>query len=126
MLTGTPSEKARRRASRAARRGGDDDATRIGWRMAGLGIETVSYVLGGVAIGWGLKTLVVQWGWPESDGWVIGGAALGMASGFSQLIRGGLRLNRELEAATKRSRDAAGAAPESDRPSGAGQKEGEA
>jgi hypothetical protein len=105
MLTGTPSEKARKRADRAARRGREDEATRIGWRMAGLGIETVSYVLGGVAIGWGLKLLVVQWGWPESDGWIVGGALLGMASGFSQLIRGGLKLNRQLEAATRRSRD---------------------
>lgn len=123
MLTGTPSEKTRRRA---ARRGREDEATRIGWRMAGLGIETVSYVLGGVAIGWGLKNLVVQWGWPESDGWIIGGAAFGMASGFSQLIRGGLRLNRELEAATRRSRDAADAAPEGDGPSRTEDKEGEA
>ena len=44
-----------------------------------------------------------------------GGALLGMASGFSQLIRGGLKLNRQLEAATRRSREAgsAGATPRS-------------
>ena len=108
MFTGTPSDKARRREARAKRRGSQDEVPRIGWRMAGLGIETVSFVLGGVAIGWGLKILVVQWGWPESDYWIVGGAIFGMASGFSQLIRGGLRLNKQLEAATRAGRDAGG------------------
>lgn len=110
MLTGTPSEKARRRANRARRRSEGDDVTRIGWRMAGLGIETVSYVLGGLAAGWGIGRLLAHWGWPESDLWIVGGAVLGMASGFSQLIRRGLRLNRQLEAATRAAR-APGDAP---------------
>ena len=43
MFTGTPSDKARRRDARAKRRGSQDEATRIGWRMAGLGIETMSF-----------------------------------------------------------------------------------
>ena len=82
------------------KRGGDDVETRIGWRMAGLGMETASFVLGGVVIGW-----VIREAGGGGDFWIIVGAAAGIASGISQLIRGGLKLNRQLDRAAGR-RDA--------------------
>lgn len=81
-------------------RGGDDVETRIGWRMAGLGMETASFVLGGVVLGW-----VIRETFGGGDVWIILGAVAGIASGISQLIRGGLKLNRQLDRAAER-RDA--------------------
>lgn len=67
--------------------------------MAGLGMESVSFVAGGVVIGWGLSELARRWDWGGGDWWVIGGAAFGLASGMSQLIRGALKLNTQLDRA---------------------------
>lgn len=57
-------------------------------------METASFVLGGVILGWGAKTL-----FGGDDTWIVIGAVAGIASGISQLIRGGLKLNRELDRA---------------------------
>ena len=65
--------------------------------MAGLGMESVSLVAGGVILGWFFGGFAEGQGWGTRDGWVMGGAAAGMASGLSQLIRGGLRLNKQLD-----------------------------
>jgi F0F1-type ATP synthase assembly protein I len=78
-------------------RGGDDVETRIGWRMAGLGMETASFVLGGVVLGW-----VIREAFGGGDVWIVVGAVAGIASGISQLIRGGLKLNRQLDRAAER------------------------
>ena len=67
---------------------------RIGWKMAGLGMETASFVLGGVVIGWGAKTL-----FGGTDTWILIGGIAGILSGISQLIRGGLKLNEQLDRA---------------------------
>ena len=72
--------------------GGDDVETRIGWRMAGLGMETASFVLGGVVLGW-----IAREALGGGDVWIIVGAVAGIASGISQLIRGGPKLNRQLD-----------------------------
>ncbi len=87
-MTGTPKK-----------RDGDDAETRIGWRMAGLGMETASFVLGGVVLGW-----VIRETFGGGDVWIIVGAVAGIASGISQLIRGGLKLNRQLDRAAGRAR----------------------
>ncbi len=73
---------------------GEDVETRIGWRMAGIGMETASYVLGGVFLGW-----LVREGFGGGDGWIVGGGIVGIASGISQMIRSGLKLNRQLDRA---------------------------
>ena len=91
---GTISRMARLKTSGTAKRG-DDVETRIGWRMAGIGMETASYVLGGVFLGWLAKE-----GFGGGDGWIVGGAIAGIASGISQMIRSGLKLNRQLDRAT--------------------------
>ena len=88
MYTGTPGSRKKR---------SETHETRIGWRMAGLGMETVSLVAGGVLIGWVLGGFAEQHGWGGRDLWVVGGAIMGMATGLSQLIRGGLKLNKQLD-----------------------------
>ncbi|MBC02677.1 MAG: hypothetical protein CMJ34_05150 [Phycisphaerae bacterium] len=65
--------------------------------MAGLGMESVSLVAGGVVMGWFFGGFAEGQGWGTRDWWVMGGAVAGMASGLSQLIRGGLRLNKQLD-----------------------------
>ncbi len=65
--------------------------------MAGLGMETASFVLGGVVIGW-----VIREATGGGDVWIVVGAVAGIASGISQLIRGGLKLNRQLDRAAGR------------------------
>ena len=62
---------ARKKTSGSAKRGNDVE-TRIGWRMAGIGMETASYVLGGVFLGWLAKE-----GFGGGDGWIVGGGIVG-------------------------------------------------
>ena len=62
--------------------------------MAGLGMETASFVIGGVILGYGARSLL-----GGGDTWILVGAIAGIASGISQLIRGGLKLNRQLDRA---------------------------
>ena len=88
-------------------RGGDDVETRIGWRMAGLGMETASFVLGGVVLGWIIREV-----FGGGDVWIIVGAVAGIASGISQLIRGGLKLNRQLDRAAGRRDAGPGSGPD--------------
>ena len=78
---------------RASRPNGDVEAeTRIGYRMAGIGFEVASEVAAGALIGWGIGHLA---GRPDR-GVLIGGVA-GIAVGMWTLIRGTLKLNRELD-----------------------------
>lgn len=73
--------------------------------MAGLGMETVSLVAGGLVLGWFVGGVAEANGWGSRDWWVVGGVIAGMASGLSQLIRGGLKMNDQLDAARRRSRN---------------------
>jgi hypothetical protein len=74
--------------------------------MAGLGMESVSLVAGGLVLGWFFGGFAETQGWGSRDWWVLGGAGMGMASGMSQLLRGGLRLNKKLDEAARRRKSA--------------------
>ncbi|MBU3684013.1 MAG: AtpZ/AtpI family protein [Phycisphaerales bacterium] len=73
--------------------------TSIGWRMAGLGMQTSSEVVAGALIGWAVD----RWLGSSPTGLLIGGIA-GIAVGLTTLIRGAMRANRELDAARRGSR----------------------
>ncbi|MCH2143958.1 MAG: AtpZ/AtpI family protein [Phycisphaerales bacterium] len=77
----------------------DDKETRVGWRMAGLGGETVSHVLAGGAIGWFLDN------WFGTDIWLGIGFIAGIATGLLALIRGGIKLYRTIDAPRKPSQE---------------------
>ena len=74
-------------------RGGDDDLeTKVGWRMAALGSETVSHVAAGGLLGWILDK------WLGTDYWLMVGLIAGIATGIVALLRGSLKMNRQLDA----------------------------
>ena len=70
--------------------------TRVGWRMAGLAGEVVSHMAAGGLLGWVLDN------WLGTTYWIMIGLVAGIATGLLAMIRGALRLNRQLEADTKR------------------------
>ena len=73
-------------------RGGDDDLeTKVGWRMAALGSETVSHVAAGGLLGWILDK------WLGTDYWLMTGLIAGIATGIVALIRGALKMNKKLD-----------------------------
>ena len=80
----------------AIRQPGSDDHReaeyRIGWRMAGLGLEVSTQVLAGALLGW----LFDKWQGTAPKG-VTYGALAGIIVGMWSLIRGGLKLNALLE-----------------------------
>jgi F0F1-type ATP synthase assembly protein I len=85
----------RPRDSRARR----ERETSIGWRMAGLGMQTSSEVIAGAAVGWAID----RWTGSAPVGLLVGGVA-GIAVGLTTLIRGAMRANRELDEARAASR----------------------
>ena len=76
-----------------ARETREEKDVRLGWRMAGLAGETASHVLAGVLLGWGASELF------GGDYWIIVGGGLGIVTGIAGLIRGGLKLNNQLDLA---------------------------
>ena len=68
-----------------------DPDVRVGWRMAGLASETVSYVLAGGLLGWLLKE------WLGGELWLPLGFGVGILSGIGVLLRGALKLNRAMD-----------------------------
>ena len=77
----------------------DAKTTRVGWRMAGLAGETASYVIAGALLGWGANLLFsLKWG-------ILVGAVLGILCGMTNLIRGSLKLNAELDKQTQKRSD---------------------
>ncbi len=71
----------------------------IGWRMAGLGMQTSSEVIAGALIGWGLDHWLGTW-----PTWLLVGGIAGIAVGLTSLIRGAMKANREFDAARKEGR----------------------
>lgn len=65
---------------------------RVGWKMAGIGMQVASEVAAGVILGW----LFDYWRGHGNIGVVVGASA-GIAVGLWSLIRNTLKLNRQLD-----------------------------
>jgi len=64
----------------------------IGWRMAGIGIQTSSEVIAGALLGMGFD----WWRGGGNVGLLVGGIC-GIAVGMTSLLRGAVKLNREFD-----------------------------
>ena len=69
----------------------DDKASKIGWKMAGLAGETASHVGAGLLLGWGLSEVL------NNTVWIAVGGITGIVTGMASLLRGALKLNRQLD-----------------------------
>jgi hypothetical protein len=72
--------------------GATDAEVRVGWRMAGLGMQVASEVAAGALVGW----LIDRWRGGGTTATLIGGIA-GISVGLWTLLRGALALNRDLD-----------------------------
>ena len=79
------------------------EETRVGWRMMGLAWEFVTQMIAGALLGWG----VGLWCGNDTVGAIIG-TGVGLVVATYSLIRGGLKLNRELYRIAARSRTSRG------------------
>jgi ATP synthase protein I len=68
----------------------------IGWRMAGIGMQTSSEVVAGALLGWAADRWL-----GTSPRWTLVGAVAGIAVGLTSLIRGAAKANRELDEARR-------------------------
>ena len=75
-----------------ARRDDVEGEIRIGWRMGGLGMEVAAQVAAGAVLGW----LWDRWRGTGPTGLLVG-SVIGIVVGLGNLIRGALKLNRELD-----------------------------
>ncbi len=69
-----------------------DGEIRVGWRMGGLGMEVAAQVAAGALLGW----LFDRWQGTSPNGLLVG-AVIGIAVGMWHLIKGALKLNKELD-----------------------------
>jgi len=69
-----------------------DAEIRVGWKMGGLGMEVAAQVAAGAVLGW----LYDRWRGTGTTG-ILVGSLIGIAVGLGSMIRGALKLNRELE-----------------------------
>ena len=65
---------------------------RVGWRMAGLGMEVSFQVAAGALLGWGFD----QWRGTSPYG-ILTGSLIGIVVAMWSLITGALKLNRMLD-----------------------------
>ncbi|MHC4082815.1 MAG: AtpZ/AtpI family protein [Planctomycetota bacterium] len=86
---------------RRSRRGATQGEIRVGWRMGGMGMEVASQVGAGALLGW----LWDRWRGTAPTGLLVG-AVIGIVVGLWSLIRGGLKLNRDLDRESARRRSA--------------------
>ncbi len=75
----------------------------MGYRMMGIGFESVSQVGAGLLIGW----LIDRWRGQGQWGVVIGGAA-GVLVGVVSLVRNAWKMNAELDRSAQRRRQGGG------------------
>lgn len=80
-------------ASSSGSGGDEEEEIRVGWRMAGLGMEVASEVAAGAALGW----LWDRWRGSGPTGLLVG-SIVGIVVGLWTMIRKSLKLTRELEA----------------------------
>jgi F0F1-type ATP synthase assembly protein I len=74
---------------------------RVGWKMAAVGMEVAAQVAGGALLGWGIDAIFgTSWG-------VLTGAIIGLIVGMWTLIKGALKLNKQLESMGPRPRNLA-------------------
>ncbi len=72
---------------------------RVGWRMMGLAWEFITQMIAGALLGW----LIGVWLGNDTIGALIG-TGLGFVVAMYSLIRGGLRLDKELDRIKRRGR----------------------
>ncbi len=77
----------------------EQEEMRVGWRMMGLAWGFVTEMIGGALLGWGIGL----WFGNDTLGALIGTGA-GLVVATYSLIRGGMRLNRQLDEIAARSR----------------------
>ena len=77
---------------RPSRQAESDAEIRVGWKMGGLGMEVAAQVAAGAVLGW----LFDKWRGTGTTGLLVG-SLVGIAVGLWSMIRGALKLNRELE-----------------------------
>ena len=65
---------------------------RVGWRMAGLGMEVSAQVAAGALLGWGFD----QWRGTGPKG-ILTGSVIGIVVAMWSLIRGAIKMNRMLD-----------------------------
>ena len=84
--------------TRNGRSSREDQNVQVGWRMAGLASETVSYVIAGGLLGWLADRDF------ETDYWLATGFIVGIVTGIGVLLRGALKMNQALDRATEQKR----------------------
>ncbi len=77
---------------RQSRHRESDAEIRVGWKMGGLGMEVAAQVAAGAVLGW----LYDRWRGTGTTG-ILGGSVIGIAVGLGNMIRGAVKLHRELE-----------------------------
>ncbi len=82
-----------------ARKPGDPDLSDLR-RMAGLGLEFVSSIAGGILLGWLLDR------WLGTAPWfLVAGMGVGLVGGLSNFIKEAMRASRKAERASRREHD---------------------
>jgi len=75
-----------------SKRGDPEAEIRVGWKMGGLGMEVAGQLVAGALLGW----LYDRWRGAGTTGLLVG-SLIGIVVGLWSLIRGALKLHRELE-----------------------------
>ena len=85
-------ERRTPRAIRLLNPSREEQEIRLGWRMAGLGMQVASEVGAGALLGW-----LVDWRF-HTDPWgLVTGGAVGIVVGLTSLLVSAWRLNKELD-----------------------------
>ena len=84
--------------TRNGRSSSEDQNVQVGWRMAGLASETVSYVIAGGLLGW-----LADRGF-ETDFWLPTGFIVGIVTGIAVLLKGALKMNKAMDQAMAKKR----------------------
>ncbi len=77
---------------RQTRQSESDAEIRVGWKMGGLGMEVAAQMAAGAGLGW----LYDRWRGTGTTGMLVG-SVIGISVGLWSMIRGAIKLNRELD-----------------------------